>query len=217
MKSAGALSPWVVSKASPRSRSAFTVVSGASLPATRPSAFGNQRLAGSDDRLAGAPAVLGEVVRDARDDVGPAAPEVALAVAVAVHRVGAVAARHELRRAHRAGVGALHRRDVELFLAREQQELLELGAEVARARRVVESERRERVHDAELAGDAAEEGLGAEDADDHVRRDARVLRDRGDVVAMLGPERDAGVDALGGQEVVAVRVPGHHGLGGLAS
>ena len=128
-----------------------------------------------DDRLAGAPAVLLKIVRDAGDDVVPAGPQVALAVAVAVDRVGAVARRHELAARPSRPRRSPGRSRIELLLARQQQELLELGAEISRARRVVEGERRERVEHAVLAGDAAVERLDADDADDHVRRDAGVL------------------------------------------
>ena len=213
MNSAGDLAPWVGLEGEAAVAQHLDRRVGRELAGDQPVRLRKPQAGVGDNRLAVAPAVVGEVIRDARDDVRPAAPEVALAVAVAVDRPGAVAARHELAVAHRAGVGAEHRLGVEAFLAREQQELLELGAEVARARRVVEGERRERVHHAELAGDAAKEGFAADDADDDVRRDAARFRDAVDVLAIEVPERDAGVDALGGEEVLAVGVPRHHGLG----
>ena len=101
-------------------------------------------------------------------------PQVDAPVAVEVHRVPARAARHELRDADRAGIRALHRKDVEAVVARKQQVLLELAAEEARARRIVEGERGEGVDHAEATGVAAVVGLDADDGDHEFRRHAEI-------------------------------------------
>ena len=58
------------------------------------------------DRLTRLPLEQLVVMGDAADDIGQTAPQIALAVAVKIHREFAVAAGHELRDAHRAGVRA---------------------------------------------------------------------------------------------------------------
>jgi hypothetical protein len=73
--------------------------------------------------------MLGEVIGDAADCVRFAAAQVGGAVAVEVHREAPVAARHELRDADGAGIGAFHAEHIEALLAHEQQVLLELAAE----------------------------------------------------------------------------------------
>src|SRR4029077_13800762 len=91
-------------------------------------------------RAARLPAVLLEEVGDAAYGVGRIAPEVDRAVAVEVDGEAPLAARHELRDADRAGVRAAHGKDIEAQVAREQQVLLELVAEIGGARGVVECE-----------------------------------------------------------------------------
>src|SRR5690606_36684349 len=61
---------------------------------------------GIGDEAARAPAVRLEVVRDAREDVVPVAPQIPPSVAVAVDGIGAEARRDELPLAHRARVRA---------------------------------------------------------------------------------------------------------------
>ena len=64
-----------------------------------------------------------EVAGDAADGIHRVGPEMSMAaVAVEVHRVGAEAARHELRQAHGTGVGAFHGERVDLLLAGQDEE-----------------------------------------------------------------------------------------------
>src|SRR5262249_49432925 len=143
-----------------------------------------RELRAQQDRLARFPTVDVQEVRHAADGVRARAAQIDGAVTVEVDRVAAHAPRHELRNADRAGIRALQREDVEARLAREQQVLLELVAEIARARRIVEGERGERVYHPVAAHVAAVVGLDAEDRDD----------DRGgDTVFALGARQDLAV------------------------
>src|SRR3546814_6570687 len=82
------------------------------------------------------PAVDDEVVGNRGEHVGLVVEQVAAAVAVAVLRPVAVARRHELAHAHRAGVAALEREDVELRLfLRQREQLRQLTGEERRAPR----------------------------------------------------------------------------------
>src|SRR5690606_34999307 len=139
------------------------------------------RLAETDgigDEAARAPAVRLEVVRDAREDVVPVAPQIPPSVAVAVDGIGAEARRDGLPRAHRARVRAELLEETEALVAAEEQERLELGREEARAGRIRERERGERIEHAIVAHAGAEIGLDAEDRDEHLRRDAEPLARR---------------------------------------
>ncbi len=60
---------------------------------------------------------------------------------IRVDGVATVARGHELQRAHGAGVRAAHGQRIEPLLVRQQQELVELLAEVGRARGIVERQR----------------------------------------------------------------------------
>ncbi|MCY1547028.1 hypothetical protein D9M68_830610 [compost metagenome] len=111
-----------------------------------------------------------------------------MAVAVEVHRVGAKAAWHELRQAHGAGVGAFQAERVDLFLARQHEELAQLLAEERRTRRIVEGQRRQRIDYAVAAGVAAIEGLHADDRDDHLGRHAVLLFGTFQRLFVLTPE-----------------------------
>jgi hypothetical protein len=85
---------------------------------------------------------------DAADGVGGALAQVDAVVAVEIDGIVALAARHELRDAHGAGVGALDVERADAVFARQQQELLEFAAEKFGARRVIEGQRGERFEDA---------------------------------------------------------------------
>ncbi|MNP11516.1 hypothetical protein D3C76_1037080 [compost metagenome] len=140
-----------------------------------------------------------------------------MAVAVEIHGVGAEAARHELRQAHGAGVGAGQAERVDLLLAGQQEELLELLAEEIGARRIVETEGGQRVHHPEVAGIAAEEGLHADDRDDVLRRHAVFLLGAGQGVGVLVPEAHATGDAPVADEHRPVFLPRLDALGGAGN
>jgi hypothetical protein len=137
-----------------------------------------------------------------------------MAVAVAVDRPLAIAGRDELRGAHRARVGAEHGRRIDFLFARQQQELAEFAEKKFAARRIVEAERHQRIDHAITTGDAAEGCFHAENADHHVR-ELRIF-DLLEFLAVRQPEIRALVDALFGQETIAIFVPGRDALGGPA-
>ncbi|MNZ92525.1 hypothetical protein D3C78_1115520 [compost metagenome] len=130
-----------------------------------------------------------------------------MAVAVEVHRVGAEAARHELRQAHGAGVGALEGQRVDLLLAGQQEELAQLLAEEVGARRIVEAEGGQRVDHPPVAGVAAEEGFHADDRHDHLRRHPVLALGTRQRLGMLVPELHAAADARVGEEDRPVLLP----------
>src|SRR3546814_10551116 len=102
---------------------------------------------------------------------------VAAAIAVAVLRPVAVARRHELAHAHRAGVAALEREDVELRLfLRQREQLRQLTGEERRAPGMRKRQRVQRVEHAVTAGDAAVAGFHADDRDDVLGRHAGARR-----------------------------------------
>ena len=162
--------------ARPGGRASATVMSGDSLLSSGFWFTGRASVPRVTTGSAGLPLVHDEVIGDAGEHVVPVAEQVAPAVAVAVHRVVAVAARDELGRAHGAGVGAERLVDLDVVVAREQEELRQLGPEEAAAGRVVEGQRGEAVQQAELAGALAEIGLHADDAGEHLGRHAGLFR-----------------------------------------
>mmetsp|Transcript_41232 Transcript_41232/g.96507 ORF Transcript_41232/g.96507 Transcript_41232/m.96507 type:complete len:418 (+) Transcript_41232:404-1657(+) len=173
-----------------------------------------RQLHGVVGRLRGFPALLGEVVGHAADCVRRAGEQVDAAVAIKVHRVLAPAAGHELRQAQRAGIAAAHLGGVQPVVAAEPQELGQLAPEKGLAlggARVlggeVEGQRGQRVQHLEAAGDAAIKGLDAEDADDDLGRHAVLALGPGQRGFVLGPEGQAGVDAPGVDEALAVGRP----------
>src|SRR5690606_33230621 len=102
------------------------------------------------------PAVSDKVIRDAANDILPVTPDIPFAVVVRIDRIRAEAARHELWRAHGAGIRTGRIGRVHTFLAYEQQEFLEFPCEEFGARRIVESQSRERIEHAVFPGDSAE-------------------------------------------------------------
>ena len=118
--------------------------------------------------LAGAPSMLDEVVGDAAGHIRPVVPDIALAVAGCIDRIRAKTRRHELRSTHRARVRTQRHGGVDLFLARENQELLEFVAEKLRAWRIVERQGRQRIDNPVPARNATVVGLDADNTDDHL-------------------------------------------------
>ena len=161
-----------VSKVTPLDFRPATVSFSARLPGSAVTGASGCSTASASTGPSGDPAECLEVVSDARDDVVPVGEQVALLVVAAVDRVAAVARRHELRRAHGAGVRAERGQRIDRFLARQRDELRELAAEEFRARWIVEGEGGERIEHAVLAGDAAVEGFDADDRHHVFRRDA---------------------------------------------
>ncbi len=152
--------------------------------------------------------MLLQVIGDAGKDVGPVVPQITMTGAPLVDCVALEARRHELRHAHRAGVGTQRRERVEFAVAAEPHELLELLLEVLGARRIVEGEGRQRVEDAVTARDTAEGGFDADDAEQVFGEYVPLQGDGIEQLAVLAPEPGAGVDAIAGQETGAIFPPG---------
>ena len=136
--------------------------------------------------------MLLEIARGAADGVGGVVPDVDVAVTIEVHGIGAEAARHELRQAHGPGVGPLESQRVDLLLAGQQQEFLELLAEEGLTRRVVEARGRQRIDHAMAAGVATIEGFHADDRHDNFGRHAVLGFGTGQRRLVLAPEVDTG-------------------------
>src|SRR2546422_4804423 len=178
------------------------------LQAARIRAVGVSGDAGLERHLApGLPAVLPEEVGDAADRVGRAAAQIDDAVVVEIDREAPRAARHELRDADCPGVGAAHGEDVDAAVAHEEQVMLELVAEIRRARRVVEGGGGQCVDHAPAAGVAAIERFHAEDRDHVFGRHAVLALRALERLAVGAPERDSVGNAPPGEGARAVFLP----------
>ncbi|MNP01653.1 hypothetical protein D3C76_934770 [compost metagenome] len=148
-----------------------------------------------------------EITGDAADGIVRVVPDIDVAVSVEVHRIGAKAARHELRQAHGAGVGALEGQWVDLLFPGQQQELTQFLAEKFGTGRIVETEGRQGVNYPEITGIAAKKGLNADNRDNYLRRHAVFLLGTGQYGLMLAPEVDATGNTRIGDEHRPVFVP----------
>ena len=188
--------------------------------------LGAGRLGGQrHHRFALLPAVGDEIVGHRREHVRQRAEQVAAAVAVAVAGVGAVARRHELAVAHRAGVAALERGQVEVFFLGQQHHLRQFVAEELRAHGLAldlvglaadgieERQRVQRIKHRVAAGVAAVAGFHADDGDDDLGRHAGVGFDLGQLFAVAREEGAAFGDAAIDDEDGAVLLPGLHRFG----
>lgn len=132
------------------------------------------------------------------------APDVARAIAIEIHRQTTIAVGHELRHAHRAGVGAGQAQRVEMIFTRHQQKLFKLGAKEGCACGVVagvmKGEGRKRIDDAITAGIRTIGSLDADDGDDDLGRDAIGFRGAQHRRFVGTPERRAIANALVGDE-----------------
>lgn len=90
---------------------------------------GGQRGRHRDLATAHPTALLDEVVGDRGEHVVVVGEQVAPAVGIAVDGELAVAGRHELAHAHRAGIAADQRGDIELLFLAEREQLAEFIAE----------------------------------------------------------------------------------------
>jgi len=136
-------------------------------------------------------------------------------VTVKIHRVGAKAARHELRQAHRSGVRALEGQWIDLLFTGQQQELTQFLAEKFGTGRIVESERGQRINHPVIAGITSEKGLDADDRHDDLCRYAVFLLGTGQHGLVLAPEVHTTGDARVGDEHRAIFFPLLDPLGGL--
>ena len=168
--------------------------------------FGRQLRLGQH-RCAVLPAGLMQIISGAGEDVTPIAPQVNLRCVLLADREFTVARGHELQRSHGAGIGTADAQRIEFFLARQQQELGQLLAEIAGARRVVERQGRERVDDAVTAGDAPVARLDTEHGDQVLRRYLVFNGDLVEQLFMFVPQLHAGIDALLRQHPGAVLPP----------
>ena len=148
-----------------------------------------------------------QVVCDAADGVDRVAVEVDPAVAIEVHRVGANAARQELRVTERAGEGAAVAGRVARLLTREQEQGFELAPEQFGARWIVEGQGGERRQRLEVAGVAAVDRLDADDGDDDLGRHAELAGGTFQLVRVFVPERTATVDTGVVEETRPVVLP----------
>ena len=126
-------------------------------------------------RLTGLPAVLVEVVGDAANGI-VRIPEVSMAVGVEIDRVLLIARRHKLTESHGARERANRCKGVLALVARHDQELFQLVAEIGGTARIIERQRGQRIDDAVLAHVAAPLSLDADDGDDVLGRHAVCLR-----------------------------------------
>ncbi|MNJ39330.1 hypothetical protein D3C77_342000 [compost metagenome] len=167
----------------------------------------------ADHLLASDPAMALEVAGNAANGIVRVVPDIDVAVAVKVHGVGAKAARHELRQAHGASIGAFEGQRVNLLFTGQQQVFAQLLAEEFGARRVIEAQGRQRVDHPVVAGVAAKEGLDTDDRNDHLGRHAVFLLGAGQGGLMLAPEVDATGDPGVGEEHRAIVLPGFYPFG----
>ena len=152
--------------------------------------------------------MVGEEAGNAADGVAFAGAQVDAPVAVEIDRITPLAAGHELRDAHRSGVGAADFEGIHAVLACEQKEVFELAAEEGGARRVFEGQRGQGFEHAEAPGIAPVLGFDADDGDDDLARHAVDGFGTHQLGAVFLPKREAALDAAGVEEALAVARPG---------
>ncbi|MNZ99603.1 hypothetical protein D3C78_1189350 [compost metagenome] len=168
----------------------------------------------ADHRLPGFPAVALEVAGNAADGVVGVGPDINVAIAVEIHRIGAETARHELWQPHGAGVRPLERQRVDLLFPGQQQEFTQLLAEELGTWRVVETQGRQGVDHPIVAGITTKKGLDTDDRDDHLGRHAVFLLGTGQNCLMLTPEVHAAGNSRVREEHRAIFFPLLDPLGG---
>ena len=131
-----------------------------------------------------------------------------MAVTVEIHRVAAKAARHELPVAHGSGVRTARRQRIDALRAGQQQETLQLLAEIVRAPGVVEGQGGQGFQHPVFTHVAAVLGFDADDGHHIFRRHAVDLFGARQRRRVGPPERRAALDALGVEKNGAVAVPG---------
>src|SRR6185437_9073234 len=129
-------------------------------------------------------------------------------IRIRIDGIAPVIRRHELRRAHRPGIGSPHGPRIETGLASQQQKLFEFAAEEFSPCRIVEAQRGQRVQHAVRAGQAAIVGLDADDGGQVLGRDAAAHTGLIERLAVRDPEFRALADAPFGEEDRAVLGPG---------
>ena len=98
-------------------------------------------------RIAAAPAILRQIVRDAADGVDRTAQQIGDIIAIEIYGIVAVAAGDELAITHGTGIGAEHGGRIEALFAHQQQVLLQLAAKKARAPRRVKGQSHQGIKD----------------------------------------------------------------------
>ena len=116
------------------------------------------------------PAMAAEIIRHAADCIGFIAPDIPQTVAIKVNRISPVARRNELTISHSACVRSFQMQWVLAFFACQQQVLGEFPAEEFCPRRVVEGQRRQRIHDPVAARHPAVTGFHTQNCDHVLRR-----------------------------------------------
>src|SRR4029078_2368329 len=89
-----------------------------------------RQLHGHHWQLTSSPAVRTKITCDAADRIGCAASEIDNSVVIEVDCIPAITGRHELRQTHRAGIRTLELERIDTHFLGEQQQLLQLVAEV---------------------------------------------------------------------------------------
>ena len=158
-------------------------------------------------RRAGLPTMLLHIIGHGCGHIAHIIPDVAVAVAIPIHRPLAVAGRHKLRHAHGAGIAAFKGEHVLLFFVRQLQELIQLFLEKFGAARIAESQGGERIAQAERAHIAAVVGFDAHNCHNQLRRHAIALRHRINHRHIIAPEAVAILNAAAANIVLAKLIP----------
>src|SRR5690606_31312379 len=172
-------------------------------------------LSPTDHRFAAGPAMTLEVTGHAADGVYGIIPDIDAAIAVEVHRIGAEAARHELRQTHGARIGALELQRIYLLFTRQLQKFAQLLTEKWCTRRVIEAQGGQGIEHPVIAGVAAIEGFHADDRHDHRGRHAVFALGAAQCLLVFAPEIHTTGDTRLGDEDRPVFLPGLYPLGWL--
>ena len=159
------------------------------------------------DWLASLPTMLTKEIGDTAHGVDRARRQVAFAISIEVHGIAPIAAGHELRNAYGAGIGPFQSKDIDGFLPGMQEVLFQFSAKINGARRVIESESRERFDDAICPYVASVDGFDTDYGDDYLFRDAVIFG--GALQGLLVPlmKLHARFDTCGIDESGAVGLP----------
>ena len=160
------------------------------------------------NRRTGLPAVQGQVAGDAANGITCASAQVDASVGIEINRETPLAAGHELRDAHGAGVRTANLKTVHVVFAGEQEKMLKFTTEKGRSRRVFEGQRGQRFKDAELPGVAPVLGFHANDCRDDFTGDAVDCLGTDEFGTVFLNELIAAFDPAGIHKPFAVSTPG---------
>ena len=125
------------------------------------------------------------IIGDRSGYIGNTAPDIAVAVAIGIHRPFSVAGRHKLRQAHCTGVAAGKAERIFALFTAHQQQFIQFFLEKFTATRVFKRQSRQRIGHSEAAGIAAVVGFNTNNGHNDFGRYTVLTRDLVDHLTVL--------------------------------